>query len=72
MAKFLNSQGILLKNFGTYVEDLSERIKEHARELAEKTGRPMQYVSSSKIEARYCDGWELPHAMELGQDTSAS
>jgi hypothetical protein len=38
----------LLKSFGTYVEGLSERIKEQARELAKKSGRPMEYVTSSQ------------------------
>jgi hypothetical protein len=48
MGKFLNSQGVLLKNFGTYMQALSERIKDHAKRLAEKTGRPLQYVASSQ------------------------
>ena len=47
MGKFLNSQGVLLKDFGAYVEKLSEKIKDHAYRIAEMEGRPVQYVPSS-------------------------
>jgi hypothetical protein len=47
MGKFLNSQGILLKDFGRYVQRLSERIKEHAYGIAERKRRPVQYLASS-------------------------
>lgn len=47
MGKFLNSQGVLLKDFGKYVERLSDEIKEHAYRIAEKKGRPVQYLASS-------------------------
>lgn len=48
MAKFLNSERVLLKDFGRYVEGLSERIKEQARQVAQKAGRPQQYLASSQ------------------------
>lgn len=48
MGKFLSCQGVLLKDFGSYVEGLSEQIKEQARELGKTTGRPMEYVASSQ------------------------
>ncbi len=47
MGKFLNSQGVLLKDFGAYVEKVSEEIKQYAYGVAEKKGRPVQYVASS-------------------------
>jgi len=47
MGKFLNSQGVLLKDFGAYVEKVSEEIKQHAHNLAEAKGRHVQYVASS-------------------------
>jgi hypothetical protein len=47
MGKFLNSQGVLLKDFGPYVESLSEEIKKYAERIAESKGRPVQYVASS-------------------------
>ena len=46
MGKFLNSQGVLLKDFGTYAEGLSNQIKEHAQEMSRRTGRPMMYLNS--------------------------
>lgn len=48
MGKFLSSQGVLLKDFGNYAESLSEQIKQHALQLAEKTGRPYQFVASGR------------------------
>jgi hypothetical protein len=45
--KFLNSQGVLLKDFGAYVEKLSEQIREYAYQIAETRGRPVQYLASS-------------------------
>jgi hypothetical protein len=47
MGKFLNSQGVMLKDFSGYVEKLTEQIKEHAYRLAKKKGRPVEYVASS-------------------------
>jgi hypothetical protein len=47
MGKFLNSQGVLLKDFGQYVERVSEKIKEHAYSIAKAKNRPVQYLASS-------------------------
>jgi hypothetical protein len=47
MDKFLGSQGILYKDYGRFAEDLSERLKRHARELAVREGRPFEYLSSA-------------------------
>src|SRR2546422_10621929 len=47
MGKFLNSQGVLLKNFGEYVETISEQIKQYAYGVAARKGRPVQYLPSS-------------------------
>jgi hypothetical protein len=48
MGKLLNSQGVLLKDFGTYAQRLSEQIIGHAEEVAQEAGRPMEYVASPK------------------------
>src|SRR5262245_61277525 len=48
MGKFLNSQKVLLKNFGSYAEGLSDQIKQHAQEVATRTGRPLIYLNSWK------------------------
>ena len=47
MGKFLNSQGVLLKDFGAYVETISEQVKEYAYGVAARIGRPVQYLPSS-------------------------
>ena len=47
MGKFLNSQAVLLKNFGTYIEKVSEEIKQYAYRVAEAKDRPVQYLASS-------------------------
>lgn len=46
---FLYSQHVLFKDFSAYVERLSERIIEQAKESASKLGRPYQYLPSSKV-----------------------
>jgi len=48
MAKLLNSQGVLLKEFGGYAQGLSKQIIAHAERVSERTGRPIQYVASPK------------------------
>ena len=45
---FLYSQRVLMKDFGSYVVRLSERLVEHAKQLASKAGRPYVYLPSSK------------------------
>lgn len=49
MGKFLSSQGVLLKEFGAYVERISEQIKQYAYAIAEKRERPVEYVASSSV-----------------------
>lgn len=46
MDKFLQVRHVLYKDFGTFVQGISERIKEHAKQFAEKHGRPMLYLAS--------------------------
>src|SRR5579864_3032992 len=47
MDMFLSSQGVLYKDFGAYVSELSEQLKDHAAAVAERAGRPFRYVASS-------------------------
>ena len=48
MEIWLSSRGVLMKNFAPYAEQLSNRLKEHARRLAEKHNRPFLCLESSK------------------------
>ncbi len=45
---FLARQRVLMKDFASFAEGLSDRIKKHARTLAERQGRPYLYLESSK------------------------
>ena len=47
MGKFLNSQGVLLKDFGAYVEKVSDEIKHYGYSIAEAKSRPVHYMASS-------------------------
>lgn len=46
---FLRSHHILYKDFALFADLLTRQIKAHAEKIAEKNGRPFQYLSSSKI-----------------------
>jgi hypothetical protein len=45
--RFLNRQNVLLKDFKPYVETISQKIKQHAEELASQAGRPFRYLESA-------------------------
>jgi hypothetical protein len=45
-ARLLHRQGVLLKDFKPYVEGISQRIKQHAEELARQAGRPIRYLEA--------------------------
>ena len=49
MEIYLFSQHILFQDFGTWAEQLSGRIKEHAKAYAEAQGRPYQHLDSPNI-----------------------
>jgi hypothetical protein len=45
MERFILSQGFLFKDFKTFVTKQSERIKQHAKAMAEKKGRPYIHIN---------------------------
>lgn len=49
--RFLNRQGVLLKDFGSYVQKATARLKEHVQALAAAAGRPYQYLDSPHTHA---------------------
>jgi len=49
MDAWLASQRVLYKNFGTFAEAISQRVRDHARQFAEKHGRPYEHLTSSGI-----------------------
>ena len=48
--RFLGAVGVRYKDFGSYVQGLSERLKDHARQVAARAGRPLEYLASSRQE----------------------
>ena len=49
MDKYLNVHGVLYKQFGNFVQRISNRIKEHAAEYAAAHDRPFRYLASSSL-----------------------
>jgi hypothetical protein len=45
MERFMNQQGLLLKDFKPFVTRCSKRLKQHADAVAEKAGRPSIYLN---------------------------
>lgn len=57
MERFMSSQGLLFKEFKSFVTKQSERLKLHAQSVAERAGRPYQYL------AGFTDKEDLVQAM---------
>lgn len=49
MGVFLSSQHILLKDYGNFVQRVSQELSEHGKTLAAQLGRPYQYLTSSSL-----------------------
>jgi hypothetical protein len=49
LGTFLHHQGVLLKEFKVYAQELTERIKLSAQQLAAREQRPLQYLYSSSL-----------------------
>lgn len=52
MKAFLDSQGVLLKDFGAYVKRTTGEIKAHVQRLATDAGRPYVYLADNHTKAR--------------------
>ena len=46
MEKFMRAQGLLNKDFKRFVQEHSDKLKQHAKAVAEKAGRPYVHLSS--------------------------
>ena len=49
---FLAKQGVLLKDFGTYVAKTTEELKAEVKKLAQEAGRPYIYLDSAVTKAK--------------------
>ncbi len=54
MEIWLSSRGIFMKHFALQAHQLSQRLKEHARTLAEKHSRPLIYRVVQGIQGGCC------------------
>lgn len=63
MTRFLSAQGILLKDFGAYAEATSNRVQQASLAVAERVGRPVQYLASPKVRKD-----ELTRDRDAGRD----
>lgn len=48
--RYLGAIGVRYKEFGVFAQGLSERLKDHARQLATQAGRPFEYLPRSSEE----------------------
>jgi hypothetical protein len=48
--RYLGAVGVPYKDFGVFAQSLSERLKDQAREVARKAGRPFEYLTRSSQE----------------------
>jgi hypothetical protein len=53
-ARFLASEGILLKHFASYVDRATRTIKQAAQRMAQEHKRPFEYLASAHTAARGC------------------
>lgn len=49
MASFMKGVNLLLKDFTDYAKGVTDEIRQSAERIAEQSGRPVQYLSSSRI-----------------------
>ena len=49
--RFLNTQGVLLKNFKSYVPTITLIVKTHAQQVARELGRPFIYLEKATTKA---------------------
>jgi hypothetical protein len=49
MDRFMSSQRVLYKDFKPFVEKISERVKDHAKQLAAEAHRPFIYLASAGV-----------------------
>jgi len=61
--RFLSRQGVLLKDFKSYAEGVTQTLKSHAQRIAEEAGRPFIYLPSAMTRASGQSKEELAQAI---------
>ncbi len=69
MKMFLDSQGVLLKDFAGYVTKMSAALKAHAMESAARAGRPYEYLGKAHTKRQGTSKEDLARQIaETGDD----
>jgi hypothetical protein len=64
--RFLSRRGLLLKDFKQFAVEQSEAVKQHAIDLAERAGRPYEYLRSYKDKDKYVQKILAENPVEQG------
>jgi len=62
-ARFLNANGVLLKDFRVFVQQTSAELKAHIERLAAEAGRPYQYLEAATTKSSGTSKEELARAI---------
>ena len=65
--RFLSRQGLLLKDFKQFAVEQSEAVKQHAIDMAERAGRPYEYLRSYKDKDKYVQKILAQNPVEKGR-----
>ena len=66
MDGWLSQRGILLKDFGRFVKRQADRLQQHARAVAEQTGRPLRYLGGRQNKEKLVDQILKDHPIQAG------
>ena len=70
MASFLDTRGIRRREVKRFVLTQAYRLKDHARQMAARAGRPYQYFGSGRAKKSWRANW--PNAMGSRRGSSVS
>jgi len=61
--RLLNAQHVLLKDLGAYVKKTTCILKEHLAQIAQRNGRPLEYLPSSMTANKGCSKEDLARSI---------
>lgn len=70
-ARFLNANGVLLKDFSVFVQQTSAELKAHVEQLASEAGRPYKYLASATTKASGTSKEDLARAIAAQDNITA-
>ncbi len=67
-SRYLSKQGVLLKDFSSYVTEATQALKAHLQHLADEAGRPLLYLASppKRAKGETKEEWARGMAAEAG------